>query len=576
MESKKQGRRLKLWRLSNWRRVVQVATVLLFLYFLFEIRFPWEVDYKPTQYLRFDFLANIFGLLIGVGVITGVFFIVIALFSLIFNRTLCGWLCPLGALLDGFRRLFVKPIGGGRVKIRKRGYGWKFILLNVFVVLILFGIPFMWLWEPMSILPRSTTTIFFPPFNAGMDIVSRFLRERNFLPGAGRFINNNMLDPWQPHFLHAVVLLIIFAIPFALEFRFSRAFCRVLCPLGASMSYLSPIGLIKRRVSDKCIECLACQKGCRMGAIYNSGKDYNSAECVLCGDCIDTCPTRAVSFGVKPGFETKMHQAITESNVEPKWDGGRFSLSRRAFVASVGVGVVSVPLIRLADGAAIRPADHIRPPGAVEEDLFKKRCLKCGACMKVCPTHGLQPTMLETGVAGFFSPHLVPVIGECEFTCNSCGLVCPSRAIEPIEKEEKAYVPIGVAYFKRDLCIPTAIGNPCYVCEEHCPTDPKSILMREQLVVTKDMEQKMVPVPYIVEETCIGCGICERVCPVKEERAVKCIHRGERRGRKAIDEYKDFRKEWDATRVDLGNVGIGGGTGEEAYQGEETYQGEEG
>jgi ferredoxin len=554
MSTRKSKRNLKNWRLSNYRRLTQTLSLLLFFYLLYLIRFPWDVDYKPTQYLRFDLLVNLFGLIVGIGIITGGIFIVILLVSLIFNRNLCGWICPVGALLDGFRRLFVKPLRGGWVPLNKRAYGWKFILFNAFVILALAGIPLLWLWEPMSLLPRSTTTVFFPPFNAGLIAIATFLREHSFLTSLGRFINNSVLDPWQPHYLHAFLMLIIFAIPFAIEFRHSRGFCRLLCPLGALMGYLSPFIWTKRLVGSECIECIACQKDCRMGAIYNSGKDYNPGECVLCGDCIDICPTSAVSFNLKPKFDHKLHHAMTESNVEPKWDGGRFSLSRRAFVASLGVGIISIPIIRCANGASIRPDNHLRPPGSVPEDEFMKRCLKCAACIKVCPTHGLQPSLMETGLAGLFSPHLVPMLGECEFTCNSCGLVCPSGAIEPIDIEEKAYVPIGIAYFKRDLCIPTALGDPCQVCEEFCPTSPKSILMRDETVLNADMEEVVVPVPYIVEETCIGCGICERVCPVIESPAVRCIYRGEARGRKAIEEYKEFREEWDANRKDIENV----------------------
>ena len=39
-----------------------------------------------------------------------------------------------------------------------------------------------------------------------------------------------------------------------------RFWCRYLCPLGALLSLVSPLGLFRRRVSEECNRCMACQK----------------------------------------------------------------------------------------------------------------------------------------------------------------------------------------------------------------------------------------------------------------------------------------------------------------------------
>ena len=82
----------------------------------------------------------------------------------------------------------------------------------------------------------------------------------------------------------------------------------------------------------------------------------------------------------------------------------------------------------------------IRPPGSLPEEEFVHTCTGCGQCLKVCPNNALQSTLLEAGLAGLYTPRLVPRIGYCEEMCNFCGQVCPTEAIRQITMEEKRLI----------------------------------------------------------------------------------------------------------------------------------------
>lgn len=196
-------------------------------------------------------------------------------------------------------------------------------------------------------------------------------------------------------------------------------------------------------------------------------------------------------------------------------------------------GAATVPLLRTTplSKTGVPTPQLIRPPGSLEEKEFLKKCVKCGECMKVCITNGLQPTLLEAGLEGIWSPVLVPRIGYCEYRCTLCGQVCPTGAIRKLEQKEKAKISIGTAMIDKGRCLPYAHATPCIVCEEVCPTPKKAIWFEKSLVKDRDGREITVQQPRVDLELCIGCGICETKCPVLGQPAIYVTSIGESRSK---------------------------------------------
>jgi formate hydrogenlyase subunit 6/NADH:ubiquinone oxidoreductase subunit I len=166
----------------------------------------------------------------------------------------------------------------------------------------------------------------------------------------------------------------------------------------------------------------------------------------------------------------------------------------------------------------------IRPPAALKEPEFINRCIRCGNCMKVCPTNGLQPSLLESGLEGIWTPQLVSEIGYCEYNCTLCGNVCPTGAIKKVSQEEKHRVKLGIAEINRSICLAWASNLECIVCEEHCPVADKAVKLVED-----KWNGKIIYKPYVDKELCVGCGICQNKCPARPQRAIKVSPEGETR-----------------------------------------------
>jgi len=166
-------------------------------------------------------------------------------------------------------------------------------------------------------------------------------------------------------------------------------------------------------------------------------------------------------------------------------------LSRRQFLASAVSGAASIPMLRVS-GHIGRNWDSalVRPPGALPEKEFLSRCIKCGQCMRICPTNVIHPAGLQGGLEALWTPVLNFRIGTsgCQFNCIACGNLCPTAAIRPISLDERlgrnryvdhGPIKIGTAFVDRGRCLAWAMDRPCIVCQENCPVSPKAVRTRE-------------------------------------------------------------------------------------------------
>jgi MauM/NapG family ferredoxin protein len=280
------------------------------------------------------------------------------------------------------------------------------------------------------------------------------------------------------------------------------------CPLGGLLGLLSRRALLRREAGAGCVQCGRCGRDCPTGTIdAQDGFRSDPAECIVCLDCLVDCAPCSAAFGWHwPGRRTRMSR---------DYDPTRRQILVTAAATVAGVALAGVEPITKRELAAL-----LRPPGAASTP-FSALCARCGACLRVCPTQGLQPSLFEGGIQNLMTPHLVPRLGFCDYGCTACGEVCPTGAIPRLALNEKQSVRMGLAAVNRDRCLPWAYGVPCIVCEEACPLPDKAIHLDEIEAVGRQGEKTTLQRPAVVQSLCIGCGVCEFKCPAGGEAAIR-------------------------------------------------------
>lgn len=514
---------MKRWRLLRIFSQLLFLVVFLWLFFQTRVDCPEPTSGWLNLFFRADPLIALAAMGGGQCVLWGLWPAALLLvFSLFFGKVFCGWVCPLGTLLDGVHRLF-------RPWLKRLPFfdapslnnrSMRSLRVGILVVLLLSAVggfqAFLFL-DPLTLLFRALT-LFGDPFLFDQSLAFFTWLYHHAPAGVNAIgdvvydgLKSSVLPLERPTRLLGAMALGMLLFVFLLEVVARRFWCRFLCPLGALLGCVSRYSVFKRVPGKSgCADCGGCAPNCRMGAFDEKSK-WLAESCNMCMDCTGNCPKNRVSFRLKKN---------TYLEVVP------VDVSKRFFLASLVTGV-AVPLLARTTGLAkaASPADCqaglLRPPGALAGDDFWDRCVRCGECMKVCPTSALQPAWTEAGYEGVWSPRLIPRLGYCEYNCNACGEVCPTGAIARLPLEEKQVAVIGKARFDKSRCIPYATGESCMVCEEHCPVPNKAIRYKEVEMETASGKQTVVRQPYVKHGRCIGCGICEKVCPLEGESAIR-------------------------------------------------------
>ena len=386
--------------------------------------------------------------------------------TIVIGRFFCSWVCPFGSIhhfVGWLGNRDKKPAEKVKLNRYRKAQCIKYLVLVFLLAMAAF--PSLTsalqtgLLDPIPLVTRSVNLV----------ILAVIDRATYLTSVSSRFYELGWL------------IFAVFASAVLLNLVIPRFYCRFVCPLGALFGVISRFSIWRiGKNKAECINCKLCEKACE-GGCEPSG-NIKIAECVLCFNCRDDCKHNIISY-----------QTASSLAGETQAD-----ISRRGFVLSLASGVFAAPAVRLSNKIGANwYYKVIRPPGALTEEEFLKRCIKCGQCMRVCPTNVLQPAGVEGGLENLWTPVLNNRIGSsgCQLNCVACGQVCPTSAIRPITLNEKrglgdfveqGPVKIGTAFVDRNRCLPWAMDKPCIVCQENCPVSPKAIYTQEIFNTIRD------------------------------------------------------------------------------------------
>ena len=149
------------------------------------------------------------------------------------------------------------------------------------------------------------------------------------------------------------------------------------------------------------------------------------------------------------------------------------------------------------------PLAVLRPPGAQAEPDFLATCSRCGACVTACPADAIR--IDSTAAIGGGAPYIDADVDACVVcTTLECMMVCPTGALVPTPIRG---IDMGTAVWRPGTCVRTH-GQDCRICVDECPIGEVAIRLDASGHV------------QVIEDGCVGCGVCQNRCPTTPKSIV--------------------------------------------------------
>ena len=159
----------------------------------------------------------------------------------------CGWICPLGTIQDwiyAFRKKFVKKT---MILPQMLDHYLRYLKYGVLILILIMTIRGMELWfadyDPFKVL-----------FHFSFESTTAY---------------------------------VVLGLTVLTSLLIERFWCKYLCPLGALLTPLAKIGLIKPKKTEQCVDCNLCMRSCTMGL-----KEIGESGCTNCLECVSVCPAK--------------------------------------------------------------------------------------------------------------------------------------------------------------------------------------------------------------------------------------------------------------------------------------------
>lgn len=282
------------------RRIILAATLVFATGMAIGHQYSGALGFKPVGVdglCPFGGLETLYSLFAGgtllrrVAMSSVVLLVGSVLLALVFRRSFCGQICPLGALQGIFGWLRTKNMRKRptvSVSIDRVARYLKYALL------VFFGV---WTWWAADLVMR--------PYDAW---------------AAWAHITSPEV------FAEFGVGLAVLGVSLAGSFIYDRFFCKYVCPMGAFLALLSKVSFLGiKRDAATCIDCGKCDTACPMNIEVSTVSTVTSSECISCNECVNACPV-AGALEVKPTVGTNR--------------GSLTSLVTTALVAGLFVGTI--------------------------------------------------------------------------------------------------------------------------------------------------------------------------------------------------------------------------------------------